>query len=731
MEESSRGFEYDLRASSTLVAGVLLIAGLLLVLASGSLSDMSDRLTVAIIAILLYGLSAVTWLLGSWRPGISRWFVVSALVVVIHLASHKLGVPGLLNLMVIPPVLAAALMDLRAAALIALGETALLLVPGNPAVNGDRVVVRTALGAAWVVVGVVSTIQRPIHQLSRDLWDYFERVRSLLEEARDQRVALKQALEDLAQVNRQLGLANERLAALRLIAEEAQKTKAAFVAKVSHELRTPLNMIIALVDLLVETPDVYGEKLPSALLEDLGIIHRNCEHLSGMVNDVLALSAAEVGRLTLHREQVSLPEIVDEALAVVCPLLEKKGLSLHVEVEDGLPEVHCDRTRIRQVVLNLVSNAARFTERGGIRIQVRQEDQRVAVSVADTGPGIQPDEAERVFEPFWQATSQPWRERSGSGLGLSISKQLVELHGGRIWLSSEPGVGSTFSFSLPTSEPTPHIARPGHWINPEWLWARHPTGRDIPVPPYRPRVVLADLSGDLYPAFSPYFDDVEFVDARDLAGAEQEVRRCPAHALVFNAGSPGDLWSLVDQAKRVIPDTPIIGCAVPSRMEHAFRAGATGYLLKPVTRADLEKSVRALGQRVRRILVVDDDPDVLRLLTRLLRAIDSALEIRGVSSGEQALDELRSRAPDLMLLDIVMRGMDGWEVLALKERDARIRDIPVVLISAQDPEEQPLVSPALVATMGRGLTLTELLRCSLGLSALLLEPDRAHDPGLG
>jgi CheY-like chemotaxis protein len=166
-------------------------------------------------------------------------------------------------------------------------------------------------------------------------------------------------------------------------------------------------------------------------------------------------------------------------------------------------------------------------------------------------------------------------------------------------------------------------------------------------------------------------------------------------------------------------------------MEHAFRAGATGYLLKPVTRADLEKSVRALGQRVRRILVVDDDPDVLRLLTRLLRAIDSALEIRGVSSGEQALDELRSRAPDLMLLDIVMRGMDGWEVLALKERDARIRDIPVVLISAQDPEEQPLVSPALVATMGRGLTLTELLRCSLGLSALLLEPDRAHDPGLG
>ncbi len=724
MSKSGPSFEAELHISLKPVIAMLVASGLVCVFVSDTQSYPSERFKVLLFALLFYALSASTWLLDSWKPWIGRWFTIIGLVTMVQLGNSWLGIPEILTMMVIPTALAAPLISLPAATATTVGQTVLLLLlPKYVALGTNRATIAITLATIWATLGVMYAVYRPVHQLSQRLWGYFERSNSLLEETRDRKVELMQALKDLAYANRQLALANERLTALRLVAEEAQKTKAAFVAKVSHEFRTPLNMIIGLIDLLVQTPEVYGEQLPPALFEDLDIVHRNCEHLSSMIDDVLDLSQAEVGRMTLRRECVDLAEVIDDAVAVVCSLLEKKGLSLQVTIPDDLPEIYCDRTRIRQVILNLVSNAARFTEEGGITIHVAQQGQYVVVSVIDTGLGIAPEDAEGIFEPFCQRTSRLPRDKSGSGLGLSISKQLVELHGGRIWLESEPGVGTTFSFDVPISLPIEPVARPGHQIREDWVRIDRTSRARLPNSHYRPRIVVCDENGELYPAFTRYSDEVEFVDTRNLSQATQELRRCPAHALLLNTALPNDLLPLVERIRVEMPDTPIVGCSVPSQVEYALKAGAVNYLTKPVTRADLEEAIQRVGKPVKRVLVVDDQPDVLRLLTRMLHACDDTMEIAMASSGKQALDALHSESPDLMLLDIVMPDVDGWQVLALKSQDEALQDIPIILISAKDPSEQPMASKMLLAAMGEGLSLRKLLRCSVELSGLLLMPD--------
>ena len=713
-------FDAELRISPRPVLIVLAISGILvgayLSMASAGESLSSRGLSYALIT---WALSAALWFLEDWRPLLGRWATIAALAIVIPWVGQWFALAGFLALLSIPIALAAALISPPAAALTAVAQTILILLLPQYAQQsvGETM---ASLIAIWVMLGLMYAIYQPVLKLSLWSWEHFSRARELLDEARDRQVELKQALDDLAHANRQLALINERLAATRLIAEEAQKTKAEFVAKVSHEFRTPLNMIIGLIDLLMETPKVYGEDLPEALFKDLGIVHRNCEHLASMINDVLDLSQIEAGRLALHREEFSLADVILRALAVVRPLLDKKGLSLKVDIAQDLPRIHCDRTRIRQVILNLVSNAARLTEAGGLTVQAQADGRFVVVSVNDTGPGISPEDKERIFEPFYQG-AKVWRSQSGSGLGLSISKQFVEMHGGQMWVESQCGAGSAFFFRLPIHPFMDPVALPQRWIAESWV-DRSPKSQ-LPASHLQQRVVLCDESGDLHPVLERYADDIEFVDVRNLEQAERELQHAAARAVLINAASVQDLIGLVEQAGREMPDTPIIGCSLPPRMEQAHTAGASGYLLKPLLLAGLEEALDATGQELARVLVVDDDPDALPLLTRMLQIYDPALEVVTASNGQQALDMLRSTQPDLMLLDILLPDLDGRQVLTIKGQEEAIRDIPVIVISAQDPRDQPLESKYLVATMGRGLSVSKLLRSTRDLAQLLLQPD--------
>ena len=410
---SDPGLESELRISPKPVLAVLVAVSQFLAWGAEFLLHPDKVVGRAILLFLVVlALSTISWLLFAWKPLVGRWSTVLTLVATTVLASSWLVVPEGLALLTVTTALAATLIGLPGAAVIVAVIPVLLgLLLIYPITPLDASAIVVAMVAPWAMLAVMHAAYRPLRQRVAWVEDYFQHTHHVLEEARDRKAELEQALEGMAHANRQLALANERTTALRTIAEEAQIAKATFVASVSHEFRTPLNMIVGLVELMVEAPEIYAVMLSPKMHKDLETVHRNCERLSKMINDVLDLTQMEAGRLALHREHVDLKEIVESCAAAVDPLLQQKQLSLQIAIPDDLPQLHCDRTRTEQVILNLLSNAARFTQEGRITVEATQQDQQVRICVRDTGPGILPQDAERVFEPFWQGPNQLWRER--------------------------------------------------------------------------------------------------------------------------------------------------------------------------------------------------------------------------------------------------------------------------------------------------------------------------------
>jgi signal transduction histidine kinase len=263
----------------------------------------------------------------------------------------------------------------------------------------------------------------------------------------------KQLLNPWQALNRELAAANEKL-------KEADRVKSEFVATISHELRTPLNSIIGFTKLILNEIDGPLTELQRT---DLTAIYTSSQHLLSLVNDVLDFSKIAAGKMELHKEMLDFSEIVVGVLSTTLALVGDKDIELIEEVEENLPTVYADRVRIRQVILNLMSNAVKFTEGGSITLRARRISEEVGLdgqrrsmpfilcSVTDTGMGIADKDIHIVFEEFRQLDSSSSRQAEGTGLGLPISKRLVEMHGGRLWVESKVGVGSTFSFTLPAS----------------------------------------------------------------------------------------------------------------------------------------------------------------------------------------------------------------------------------------------------------------------------------------
>ena len=714
---------HDLHTSPKWVAAALLVFGLVFATIADPASRLSENPNLLYLTVLFYTAGILVWLLDDWRTVSGKWFAIVSLVSLTSLGAIWLGVPGFLVLLVLPPVLAVALIGLRAATLVATSETILLaLLWISFFSTEDTLILATILISIWAALGLTFAVYWPMYQLVRWAWQNYHEGTRLLEEARSQKAELEQVTEDLMSSNLQLESMGEKLTVLRMAAEEAQKSKAEFVAKVSHEFRTPLNMIVGLIDVVLETPEIYDGELPAGLLQDLEIVHRNSEHLASMINDVLDLSQAESGRLVLHREWTDLSTDIDMALTVVHPLLEKKGLELDLSIPDDVPKCYLDRKRIRQVILNLASNAARFTDEGGISVNVVHEDNHVIVSVADTGPGIAEEDTERIFEPFTLGSNDSSRKRGGSGLGLSISKQIVELHDGQIWLESKPGLGATFAFRLPAEPHIPPSSKPGRWIDENWVWYERISKPIVPKLPSKKRLVICDETGALGPGLGRRSDDLDLVQTGVLSEAIEELTKWPAQAFVLNTEQAGSLLTKAQDLKATISDTPILVCSFPAQTRRALESGAVNYLTKPITSQQMAGAIEALGISVQRVLIADDNPDVQELLARMLRVHRDKLETSVASNGQEALERLRQFLPDLMLLDIVLPDMDGWQILALKNQDPSIRDIPTIIVSAQDQVDQALRSDALLLSVGQGVSIDQLVRCSLQLSDLLVKP---------
>ncbi len=626
-----------------------------------------------------------------------------------------------------------------------------------PAPPGLRAV--TAIGI-WGTSGLLWLVLQPLLTTVQWMWDSYAREHALLQRMQEAQVQLTQTLNDLKSANLQLTRLNQLANGLRQVAEDALRTKEQFVANVSHELRTPLNMIIGFSEMILNAPHVYGKAIPSALLSDLAVILRNSRHLSDLIDDVLDLSQIEAGRMALVKERVDLREVVEAALVAVRPLFESKRLSLEVRIENELPMVSCDRTRIREVLLNLLSNAGRFTERGGVVVSVTRERAAagagdILLSVADTGSGIASEDLSKVFQPFEQLDGSIRRRHGGSGLGLAISKRFVELHGGRMWVESALGQGTTFYFTLPVDPPAPIRDDAARWLNPDWPLLERTHASLAPLPVVKPRFVVIDPAGVLMHALTRYLDDAEVVGVKDLPEAITQLERVPTHMLIINSMQM-DEWLVRLGAIRLPYDAPALICSLMSQADSMHRLGISDYLVKPINREALLRAVRRTISNVPRqslgahsfgeldlstslrnvphsdelptVLVVDDEPDARRLFWRMLSGSPPAFHVLTASDGQQAIEIMRSQRPDVVLLDLVMPNLSGFQFLALKNADPELQAIPVIVVSARDPASQPVLVHSIGVTSPRGLSMRQLLTCIENLSRLLSPLAAPADP---
>ncbi|MBA3531638.1 MAG: response regulator [Ardenticatenales bacterium] len=452
-------------------------------------------------------------------------------------------------------------------------------------------------------------------------------------------------------------------------AEEANRLKSQFLANMSHELRTPLNSIINFAYLLmmgVEGDLTEGQEDLLRRIEDAG------QHLLGLINDILDLAKIEAGRLELFFEEVAVQEIVDGVLSTAQALVHKKPIALHCEVPADLPFVWADRTRVRQVLLNLLSNAAKFTEEGSITVRAWVDEGGVTVSVQDTGVGIVEEDLPKVFAEFVQVDGSLTRQVGGTGLGLPISKRFVELHGGTMEVKSEPGVGSTFFFTLPHLAPTAPTA-------PVQSNAEESKVREA-------RVLIIDDDPVVWETISqhlaPGYQVLKVSDSRQVL---EQARTLQPDVVVLDVMMPHkDGWEVLQALKEdpLTEHIPVVVCSILREQQLALSLQANDYLIKPVDRKSLQRVIEQFVPPGGKVLAVDDDPNALEIVRRMLDGL--TYHVSTAPDGPSGLEAAFAQEPDVIVLDLMMPGLSGFEVLAKLRMDERTAHLPVVVLSAKD-----------------------------------------------
>lgn len=665
------------------------------------------------VALLCWVVAGVGLLLLRWNELASRWFTMTALAALVLLAALRLHDPVVLAWLVLPNLLAVVFIGMPAGAVLTLAETILLVASSGG--SGSLAV----LGLLWSLLPVAALLARTFQQVFRWSVDYFRRADAVLNEARTRQQELNQAIADLSHANQQLAQLNRLAQSLRYTADEALAAKERFVANVSHELRTPLNMIVGFSETILESPALYGSHVPPALLADLAVIHRNAEHLSSLIDDVLDLNQSEAGEMALSREYVAYPELLEAALTAVRPLFASKDLYLLADAPVDLPPVYCDPLRIREVLMNLLSNAGRFTEKGGVLVRVWLEGDQLLTAVADTGLGIAADKLPNLFQPFYQVDSSIRRRFGGTGLGLSISKRFVELHEGKIWVESRTGQGTTFVFRLPLTPPAQPSGGALQKIVPGWeFYAR--TSRSTHTPSHsQPRFLVVDPTHTLERLLRRTDSSAEVTSVPSLAEAVENLAAFPAQVLLVNTDALEPTLGMLGCELALPPGTPALLCSLAGSDGSGEIAGSQVRLVKPVARRDLLAAMHSLGVIGGTVLIVDDEPDALQLFGRMLASTGAAYRIVLARDGVEALTVLQTVRPAVILMDLVMPNMDGFQLLERKAQDPALRNIPVIVVSAQDAARQPIVTNSAVFALGGGISAGHLLK-AIGFTSQML-----------
>jgi signal transduction histidine kinase/CheY-like chemotaxis protein len=471
-------------------------------------------------------------------------------------------------------------------------------------------------------------------------------------------------------------------------AENANRTKSAFLANMSHELRTPMNAIIGYSEMLIEDLEDSGQ---AELTEDLRKIHSSGKHLLGLINDILDLSKIEAGRMTLFNETFDVARVIAEVKDTVQPLVSKNSNQLKVELGPALGVMHSDLTKFRQILFNLLSNASKFTERGEILLRASRERDGLTFSVRDSGIGMTPEQLGKIFEAFTQADASTTRKYGGTGLGLAITKRFCEMLGGGIAVRSEAGVGSEFTVQLPSIAPPEGAqggSRPGEAV------ATPAAGDGVPAKAQdeRPLVIVIDddlVVLDLMDRFLTR-EGFRVRTARNGRDGLELVRTLHPLAVTVDVIMPGmDGYSLLSALKEDprTSEIPVVLISSTENRDLGLSLGAVEFLSKPIDRSRLAEVLRQMPLRERaRILVVEDDPPTRALVSRMLR--DDGWQVTEAENGLRALEALPSGRPEVILLDLMMPEMDGFQFLAELRRLPEFSSLPVVVLTAMDLTEE-------------------------------------------
>ena len=485
----------------------------------------------------------------------------------------------------------------------------------------------------------------------------------------------------LALINAQLYRQLERQSAVLAVASQH---KSEFLANMSHELRTPLNAIIGFSEVLLER--MFGE-LNERQDDYLRDIWSSGKHLLELLNDILDLSKIEAGQMVLNRSEFAVRESLEYCLSMVRERALNQRILLSLEVDSEVGLLDADRLRFRQVVLNLLSNAVKFTPEGG-RVDVRASirDQDLVVLVADTGVGVPAEDRERIFDSFQQGTRLSG-QAEGTGLGLTLSKRILELHGGRIWVESAAGKGSTFGFAMPAGVGEPALKSVPQAVLDSGITLEPALGA-------RPTVVVVEDDRRSFDLLRVYLEaaGARVVSAGDGEEGLDTVRRLSPAGVVLDILLPGiDGWDVLAQLK-ADPGTAAIPVIVVSMIDErgrGFALGATEYLVKPVGKEQLLAALyraAAMPEQKRTVVAIDDDPLAIELVRASLEP--EGWTVLGAVTGQEGVALIRERKPSAVLLDLLMPGMDGFEVVEALRADPNTKSIPVVILTSKSMTRQ-------------------------------------------
>jgi len=479
------------------------------------------------------------------------------------------------------------------------------------------------------------------------------------------------------------------LLAARRAAETASEAKSQFLAAMSHELRTPLNAIIGYSEMLQEDA---ADAQQNAFIPDLQKIHSAGRHLLTLINDVLDLSKIEAGRMELHLQTFELRQTIDDVVTTIQPLVAKNDNDLVVEAHGGLGMMHSDQTRVRQVLLNLLSNACKFTERGTITLQATRtlaanDEEWVTIRVHDTGIGMTPEQLGRVFRAFAQAEASTASKYGGTGLGLAISRRFCEMMGGEVTVESAVGSGTTFTVRLPV--------RTGSGDGVQATSARlGDTGEVEPLDMGAAGTVLVIDDDPTSRALLRRVLGREGFRVEEAADGEaglRAARELRPDVITLDVLMPGlDGWSVLGLLKEDpgVADIPVVMLTIADEEQLGYALGASEYLMKPIARDRLVAVLRKHGRggSARHVLVVEDDAATRAVLRRTLG--QEGWRVSEAENGRVALEQLERQVPDLVLLDLMMPEMDGFEFLEAARQVTAWQTVPVVVLTAKDLTEK-------------------------------------------